>query len=188
MDVPPIVVAGRNPAKAAALKRVAAPIAQRCIRRLQVDVDESGQSFAENARTKAESASRSAPGTLALASDGGLLIPALGARWDPLRTARFAPDSSPEAKARRLLDLVGELRGDARTAYWTEAFAVAHDGRTLEVWTERGPRCRIAESPREPIGHFWVEALLWACDPGPSHWELLAVRFEDFCRRRGYVP
>src|SRR5690348_17119706 len=57
------------------------------------EVEETGASFAENAAAKARAWSRAAGGVAALATDGGLRIPALGAAWDMLRTRRNAgPD------------------------------------------------------------------------------------------------
>src|SRR5215213_1438041 len=51
--------------------------------------EENGQTFQENAELKAKFWSNKL-GAIAAASDGGLLIPALGRRWDALRTARAA--------------------------------------------------------------------------------------------------
>ncbi len=182
MIVSDLVIAGTNPAKAAALKRVAAILRIRCARRVHAPVGEAGPTFADNACEKAIAASRAAPGALALASDGGLEIPALGARWDPLRTARFAPDADPRVKARRLIELTKDLHAEARSARWTEALAVALDGRVLASWTERGPRCVIANDVPQIVGPFWVDGLLERCEDRPGHWDRLVERFAEFCR------
>jgi inosine/xanthosine triphosphate pyrophosphatase family protein len=164
------------------LKRVAAILRIRCARRIHAPVDETGPTFADNACGKAVAASRAAPGALALASDGGLEIPALGARWDPLRTARFAVDADPRAKARRLIELTKGLQADARAARWTEALAVARDGSVLATWTEHGPRCFIASDVPQIVGPFWVDGLLERCASEPGHWDRLIERFAEFCR------
>jgi len=178
-----LVIAGANPAKAAALKRVAAVLRVRCARRVRVHVDETGATFADNAREKALAASRTAPGALALASDGGLEIPALGARWDPLRTARIDADPDPRVKARRLIKLMEDVRGQARTARWVEALAVALDGRLLAIWTEHGPDCLVATSLPATVGPLWVDALLERCHGKSGHWDRLARRFSEFWGR-----
>lgn len=188
MAVLDLVLAGGNPAKAAALKRVASVLGVRCGRRVRVDVDECGPTFADNARLKAIAASQSFVRAIALASDGGLEIPSLGARWDPLRTSRFAPGDDPAEKARRLLDLLADSKGEARVARWTEALAVARDGRALASWTVAGPRRIIAASVPRNVGPFWVDSILRLDEPGPSHWVLLAERFAEYCRREGLAP
>jgi inosine/xanthosine triphosphate pyrophosphatase family protein len=182
-----LVLAGGNPAKAAALKRVASILGVRCGRRVRVEVDESGPTFADNARVKAIAASQSFARALALASDGGLEIPSLGARWDPLHTSRFAPGAEPADKAQRLLDLLAESKGEARVARWTEALAIARDGRALASWTVAGPRRIVAASVPRKVGPFWVDSILQLDEQGPSHWELLAARFAEYCRREGYA-
>jgi len=176
-----LAIAGANPAKAAALKRVAAALRIRCARRIRVDVDEDGPTFADNARDKALAASALAPGALVMASDGGLEIPALRDRWDPLRTSRFAGEAPPLTKARRLIELAGELPVEARVARWTEALALAVDGRVIACWTQSGPQRRMAASVPETVGAFWVDALLEQTDRAPGHWELLRRRFAEFC-------
>jgi inosine/xanthosine triphosphate pyrophosphatase family protein len=175
-----LVIAGANPANAAALKRVAAIARVRCARRIHPAVDEAGPTFADNAREKALAASRLAPGALALASDGGLEIPALGARWDPLRTSRFTSHAGPREKALALIELTTDLSADARSARWTEALAVALDGRVLASWTEHGPRCFIAARVPQRVGSFWVDGLLERYEDGPGHWDLLRMRFAEF--------
>ena len=163
------------------MKRVAAPLCVRCAARCAVDVEENGATFADNAGQKAAAASRVAPRALALASDGGLEIPALGDAWDPLRTNRFAPGDATASKAQQLLALMAPLRGAERAAQWVEALAVARAGRVLATWTERGPRCRVASAAPHDVGPLWVDGLLERCEGGPTHWDKLALRFSEFC-------
>ena len=123
--------------------------------------DETGASFAENARRKAEHASQ-AFGGLALASDGGVLIPALGAAWDALRTGRAAgPSATDEERARHLLALAAGLQGDARRVLWSEAVAVARNGQTLEAWEATGTEGVLTTDydPANAIPGFWVYSL-----------------------------
>lgn len=180
MRVTYLVIAGANPAKAAALKRVTAILRIRCARRVSPAVAECGPTFAENARAKALAASHAAPGSLVVASDGGLEIPALGARWNPLMTARFSAGGDPRSKASCLLDLTKDLEAADRGARWKEALALAQDGRILADWTELGPQCRLATIVPPRVGAFWVDALLERCGSEPTHWQLLADRFTEF--------
>jgi inosine/xanthosine triphosphate pyrophosphatase family protein len=175
-----IAIAGANPAKAASLLHIASVLGVRCARRVAVDVDEDGPTFADNARAKAVAASR-APGiAFALASDGGIEIPALGPGWDPLRTSRFAGRADPREKARRLLARLEGLTGDARRARWTEALAIARDGEALAVWTERGPERTIGDRLPATVGPFWVDALLGPADDPRDHWAKLRERLAAF--------
>ena len=75
---------------------------------------EEGSSHEQNARHKAEFWSR-AVGVQAIASDGGLLIPALGERWDSLFTHRFAgEDADDQARLSLLLQMMEPFRGEER--------------------------------------------------------------------------
>ena len=92
------------------------------------DVDETGDSHIANAVRKAVAWSR-AYAVAALASDGGLAIPALGQGWQSLLTSRATGGNvSDEEHAARLLRRMQGLQGTRREAYWTEAVAVARNG------------------------------------------------------------
>jgi len=107
--------------------------------------DESGASFRENAELKARYWSKQISG-LAAASDGGISIPALGARWDALRTARAAGEQADdEQRARHLLDLASILSGEQRAAFWSEAAALARNGRLIVSWLAAGTKARLVE-------------------------------------------
>ena len=73
--------------------------------------DEQGDTHLAVARDKAKQWSRSGS-TLAIASDGGLVIPVLGEGWESLYTHRFAgADADDHERARRLLELMEPYRG-----------------------------------------------------------------------------
>lgn len=129
--------------------------------------EEEGPSFAANAEAKASRASRELSGETIVATDGGLLVPALSAAWDPLRTRRFAGEGATNAeRAAALLALAADLRGEERRIGWREALAVACDGAVLAVWEAEGVPGILADDvePRllAPGGGFWVPAL-WRC-------------------------
>ncbi len=179
---PSLAIATGNPAKAAALKRVVAACGVRCAERVDVAVDERGPELLDNAREKAVAASRLRPAALAIGSDGGLVLPGLGARWDPLFTSRFA-SGGPREKARALIVLMDGLHGDARLGWWSEAVAVSTGGVVLAAWTARGPSARIVSQLPARIGPMWVDALIERGAPGADHWDILQERFAQWWQR-----
>ena len=130
--------------------------------------DESGETHEAIARAKAEAWSLAA-GMTAIASDGGLLAPALGANWESRYTRRFAGPAADDAeRQRRLLELLEPYRGDDRAASFAEGLAIAEGGHTLGSWEARGATGHIVASlddagpPTDGDG-FWVFPL-WRFD------------------------
>lgn len=179
-----IALATANPAKAAALQRVAACLRDALFEQIAVEADERGPTFADNAACKALAGSVAAAHAVILASDGGLEIPALGPAWNALETSRFAARHSPAEKVAALLKMLEGLDGNRRTARWVESLAVAADGRLLAVWTVRGPQARLRRAPLAPVTAFWVDALLDPIETAPDHWKQLAASFAAFARER----
>lgn len=127
------------------------------------DPPEDGASHREVASAKALAWANAAD-CLAIASDGGLDIPALGPNWNSLFTKRAAGDV-PDDQA-RADHLVGLMRGkpvNEREAFKREAVAVARPGRTLGVWVAGGSVGRVVESydPSKIKDGFWLPAILW---------------------------
>ena len=90
--------------------------------------DEVGESHHAVARLKARMWSQSGS-MLAIASDGGLVLPALGAAWESLYTHRFAGETATgEDRVRNLLEMLLPYRGEDRRASWLESLAIAHRG------------------------------------------------------------
>ncbi len=95
---------------------------------------EDGETHEDIARDKAAQWSAAAS-MLAIASDGGLVIPALGPRWESRYTHRFAgPAADNDGRLARLLELMRPFHGEDRRASWVEALAIAHRGRILASW------------------------------------------------------
>ena len=114
-----------------------------------------------NAEEKAVAWSR-AFGGLAMASDGGLVIPALKERWDSLRTRRSVEAKGDDiARVQALVDLVTPLREEERGAYWVEAVALADAGEVLMTFQARsGPGVIGSSFDSAHIhGGFWVGAV-----------------------------
>lgn len=97
---------------------------------------------------------------LAIASDGGLVIPALGSAWESRHTRRFAGpeiDVDDAQRVDRLLELMEPHTGAARTASWAEALAIAYKGRPVASWEILGATGEISQA-RQPgsVPEFWA--------------------------------
>jgi inosine/xanthosine triphosphate pyrophosphatase family protein len=130
---------------------------------LSFDPPESGSTHQEIAASKAR-AWADAAGCLAISSDGGIDIPALGPGWNSLYTRRAAgnvPDD--QARADHLLGLMRGYAGADRDAFKREAVAVAEPGRVLGAWEAGGPIGRVVESydSAHIRDGFWLPAVLW---------------------------
>jgi len=117
-------------------------------------VVEDGLTFEANARKKAESYSRHAPGELVLADDSGLEVDALGGA-PGVHSARYAAEAphlagantDDEANNTRLLHELTPAPPDKRTARFICVIAAARDGQTLEVFRGLAEGI-ILETPR----------------------------------------
>lgn len=140
-------------------------------------IPEDAASHAANARAKAIAWSRAADG-LAIASDGGLAIPALGHQWEGLRTRRFAgPEATDAARTQALLRLMAGLPSQQRAAWWSESVCLANRGRVLRTWSADSPRGTIAAAydPAKAIAGFWAFSL-WIVPPYPRPYAELLPR------------
>lgn len=142
-----VVLASANAAKVAELRRILAGLDVDLLDAGQVslpDVEETGDTFTENALLKARAAA-AATGLPSVADDSGLVVDALGGQ-PGVRSARYAGTHGDD---RANLDLVLErMRGrSARTARFVcVAALVAPDGRE---WTVAGTvEGRLTEEPR----------------------------------------
>lgn len=172
-----IILATTNPAKQEALRRLLLGLDVQTISLHdfglpEQSVAEDGPTYRVNALAKA-TAYALAAGEAAIASDGGLEIPALGNAWDGLRTRRFAGPSDADRLA-ALLELLRGVPPKRRSARFHEAVAiVAPDGTPVASVECAGPWGRLAEAPdsRASAG-FWVPAL-WQYPPRwVTEWEL----------------
>lgn len=160
-----ILLATGNPAKQDALRGLIEglhllPVTPEQIG-LNLDPEEEGDTHHAIARMKAREWSLAAS-MLVIASDGGLVIPALGQNWESRFTHRFAGLAADDAeRVRRLLELMAPYRGQDREASWVEALAIADRGMVLASWQLPGATGLIAESAEEiggspAAGGFWV--------------------------------
>jgi XTP/dITP diphosphohydrolase len=153
VDLRTIVLATRNTGKLREFQILLQPLKSSVLSLMDVamdrDIDESGTTFAENARLKAlfYSGLTSFP---VLADDSGLEVMALGGR-PGIYSARYAgPDASDEDRNQKLLK---ELEGEEndRTARFFCALTMAQEGKIL---LEAEGKCRgvIAYAPRGTNG------------------------------------
>jgi inosine/xanthosine triphosphate pyrophosphatase family protein len=162
IDKLPILLATTNPAKEQIFRRLleGLPLSPMTPAQMGLEVfsEEEGETHESIARTKAELWSQ-AGSMLAIASDGGLVIPALGSRWESRHTHRFAGPAADDAeRLARLLELMRPFQGQEREASWREAVAIAHRGRILVSWELRGATGLIADRPDDyyKTPGFWA--------------------------------
>jgi XTP/dITP diphosphohydrolase len=112
-----------------------------------LDVEETGATFAENARLKAEAVAR-ATGCWALADDSGLAVEALGGAPGVL-SARYAPTDG-ERIARLLAELAAAdaTAPERRGAAFVAALALADPGGAVRLAVEGRCEGRITDAPR----------------------------------------
>ena len=161
----PILLATNNPAKQDTLRWLLEGLAISPVTPqelgLEADPEEEGETHGDIARVKAREWSL-ASSMLSIATDGGLVIPALGNNWESRFTHRFAGPAADDAeRSRRLLEFMRPHRGKDREASWMEALAIARGGEVEASWELEGSTGRIADSigdaPQVP--GFWVFSL-----------------------------
>ena len=112
-----------------------------------LEVEETGNSFADNARLKAEAVAR-ATGCWALADDSGLSVEALGGA-PGVHSARYADsDSARIERLLRELSDVGASSPTVRSAHFTAALALANPQGEIGLEVEGICPGRILEAPR----------------------------------------
>ncbi|MFZ9753339.1 MAG: non-canonical purine NTP pyrophosphatase [Cyanobium sp.] len=123
-----------------------------------LEVEETGSSFAENARLKASAVAR-ASGCWALADDSGLAVAALGGA-PGVHSARYAA-SDPERIARLLRELEVALAaagpGASRPAVAAEAASAAPPAEAAANGADRSARFTAALAVADPSGAIRLE-------------------------------
>jgi XTP/dITP diphosphohydrolase len=148
-----LVIATHNPGKLKEMRELLAPHKIEAISAVEMalsEPEETGTTFAENARIKAQAAAQ-ASGLPAFADDSGLVVDALGGA-PGIHSARWA---GPGKNFRRAMEMIEEnlreratTRPEQRTAHFVSALCVAWpDGHVEEfegridgavVWPPRG--------------------------------------------------
>lgn len=165
-----IVVATKNPGKIRELRALLEDLPLEILpAEAMPDVEETGQTFAENAELKARAAAEWS-GRWALSDDSGLEVDALGG-GPGVYSNRFAGENTTEEQRnRRLLELLEGIPPERRTARYRAAVAIAApDGR---VWISEGA-CEgvILDAPRGENG-FGYDPLFFVPEYGQTMAEL----------------
>ena len=165
MGHPVLTIASGNPHKVAEIERMLGPLPVDVRRQPDdLDVEETGSTYLENARLKAKAAALRT-GTWTLADDSGLEVDALNGA-PGLYTARFAP--SNEAKLERLIEALGDE--PYRTACFRSAMVLCSpEGVCMEeaegvCWGE------VLKVPAYPGAG--IESLFWVREARCSYGQL----------------
>ena len=150
-----LIIASGNPSKVAELQTMLAPVQLRVQQQPDgIDIEETGNTYLENARLKAAEVARRT-GHWTLADDSGIAVDALGGA-PGLYSARYG--SSNDERIERLLRELGDA--PYRSASFHSAVAVANPDGQIELEAEGICRGEILlQSPGQNAGYdsiFWV--------------------------------
>lgn len=160
-----LVVASHNPGKVREIDDLLRPLAAQVVSAAELGLlepEETGKTFAENARLKALAAAK-ASGLPALADDSGLAVTALGG--DPgIYSARWAgPDKDFAVAMEKVEAALKESGSEDRTAYficvlalaWPDGHCEEFEGRVYGslVWPPRGEQGFGYDPVFQPDGH-----------------------------------
>ena len=133
--MPRLVVATTNAGKVIEIQSALGDVASWSLEPIPSDapsIEETGETFLENAILKAEHYSKRVD-QLTLADDSGLCVAALGGR-PGVHSARYASD--PPSRIKRILQEMTPIPDGEREAVFYCALALARGGRT--IWTVQG--------------------------------------------------
>ncbi|MEX1253609.1 MAG: XTP/dITP diphosphatase [Dehalococcoidia bacterium] len=152
--MPRLLIATNNPGKVAEFRQLLDGCGWELVTPaelgLNLEVEESGQTYSENARIKAEAYAQ-ASGLVTLADDSGLEVDALGGR-PGIFSARYAgPDRTDEERVQTLLQELSDVPDEQRSARFRAVIAIAEPGGPVEL-TEGTVEGRIAREPRGANG------------------------------------
>jgi XTP/dITP diphosphohydrolase len=135
-----------------------------------LEVEETGSSFAANARLKAEAVAR-ATGCWALADDSGLSVEALGGA-PGVQSARYADtDAARIARLLRELEAANATSPQARSAHFTAALALADPSGQVVLEVEGICAGTILEAPRGE-GGFGYDPVFYVPEAGLTFAEM----------------
>jgi XTP/dITP diphosphohydrolase len=135
----------------------------------QTPVDETGSTFEENARLKAEGYSRRTPHAV-LADDSGLEVDALNGAPGVLSARYGGPDLTDPERCTRILAALADTEGDKRGARFRCVLALAKAGETLATF-EGAVLGSILRAPRGTNG-FGYDPIFFHPESGRAFAEL----------------
>ncbi len=145
------IMATNNSHKVVEFSRILSPLGIEAVSAKQAgvtldDVDETGTTFAENARLKAMAAYKKT-GMPSIADDSGLSVDALGGR-PGVYSARYAGENADDSKKNnKLLSELKDVPDNKRTARFTSAICCVIDGDNI-IEVEGVCSGSIAHSPK----------------------------------------
>lgn len=168
-----LIVATRNKGKAAEFRALCQSVGYEVQTLLDIpelaDVEETGTTFEENARLKAETIANQL-NTYVIADDSGLVVDALGG-MPGVYSARYAGDhKSDAANNAKLLAALSEVPRHHRTASFQCVIALAHPTKETRLFKGRIDG-QIAEIPRGENG-FGYDPLFYVPSKGKTMAEL----------------
>jgi len=130
-----LLIASNNPHKIKKISEIVSGYFDKIILpvdlKRQIFVEENGKSFEENASIKARAYSEIFEDYV-IATDGGVMIPVLGEKWNELRTKRFIGEEKKDfERIESLLEMMAPFKGEERRVKWKEAVAIAKKGKIL---------------------------------------------------------
>ena len=152
MKITKLVVASHNDGKIAEIKSLLAPlqIEVQSAKELRLgDVEETGKTFEENAKIKANALSLMC-GLPCLADDSGLCVDALGGR-PGVYSARYAPNRDFKAGMEMLLKEIKDSGSQNRKAHFSCCLALACPNEKVKIF-EGKVEGTIAEEPKGENG------------------------------------
>jgi XTP/dITP diphosphohydrolase len=160
-----IILGTRNPHKKEKLKWIVEGFFGEVLElNSTIDVEENGDSFEENAKIKALAIAKT-ENTFAIATDGGVLIPALGKDWNALLTRRFAgeEDITDFDRMNVLLEMMKGRKGEERTITWKESIAIASPQKVIFSMEVDGDTGSLQEAydPKQYKEGIWL-CTLWS--------------------------
>ncbi|MED3662013.1 XTP/dITP diphosphatase [Ureibacillus sp. FSL K6-8385] len=133
-----VVIATKNKGKAKDFEAIFKPLDYEVVTMLDIasdmEIEETGSTFEENAIIKAETLSK-ALGKIVIADDSGLEVDALGGE-PGVFSARYAGDHDDEANIQKVLEKLIGVPDEERTARFVCAIAIS--GPDIETKTFRG--------------------------------------------------
>lgn len=95
---------------------------------VEVDVEETGRTFAENALIKARAVAGKCPDMVVIADDSGLVVDALGGEPGIYSSRYMGEDTPYEVKNREIIKRLSDVEGEDRSARFVCAIAAVLPG------------------------------------------------------------
>lgn len=175
--MPTVIVATSNPGKLEEMQTYLADLGWKLsLKPPEIDVEETGTTFLENARLKASEVAK-AMGEWAIADDSGLMVNALGGA-PGLYTARYG-----NTDAERISRLLRELAdAENRAAQFVCAIAMARPDGTIALQTEGVCPGEIATEPRGQ-GGFGYDPIFYVPEAGKTFAEMSQAEKDQLSHR-----